>query len=1331
MNLPRYSTLLSLAVCGLSAVTADASAREGLPGIPDTLSLNGEWRFHLALDPKAADEYRWFFEEGYDVSGWETIKVPSNWNLEGFEEPHYVDGTESEGFYVKTFTAPAKTEKDVRALLDFDGVWMSTEAWLNGKRLGQHDSGFTGFAFDVSEQIKWGEENTLSVRVRQQIQPDQWKFDANDDWALAGIYRDVEIEFSPREMVMSRVAVETDLDELYQDALLKTRIFVERWDKKADFFAVSEPFELRAILKDADGKEVKVESKTVTITGAHQGNDFTLVMDVNEPKKWTAETPNLYELTVELVRDGEVWDRWSDRIGFREVSTKGGVLRVNGQAVKLRGVARHDQFPDTGRATTKEQWLQDIKLMKAANINAVRTAHYPHAEGFIRLADEHGLYVIEEIPLGFGGDRFWNPSFNTGMLTRIHETMKRDLNRPSVIVWSFGNEDPFSALHLEGLKVIKGLDDTRPTLMPFRAEKDLPKEVDILAPHYWSAAQYDELAGNSTRPLVTTEYTHAIGPTDFGEFGDRWEAITKHPAGAGGMIWLWADQGLRRNTEGQTVLDPLEDKSKYTRKGAEFVADKRIDENTILDAHGNNGMDGIVDADRVPQRDYWETKAVYAPVQIAADWLPLNEHRGNVSIPVYNGYDFTDLSAVSIEWKLFRNGVVLDSGTENLSGQPHTTQRFLLPTTKIDFEKEGVHYAQFTIKGPDGSVMGKNSVRLGEGKTPLPVPAQVEGGAKIVQDGDSTRLVAGDVEFHFKGGVIEKAKKAGNDIIEDSDIAVWRTATWSERNRLDKIKEAPDWRTFLQRLEPMTLESSTEDVADGVVLRSKVEYKADEENRVVVDYTYHLLDNGQMKLDYAVTPHLTVVDWIPEVGVTLKIVDEPLNAEWLGEGVMDSTPGKSAATIFGQWDVALFSQEARGTKMDAKWVKVYDARGWGMYAEGMEAFRFDGELGKGSELRLLSQVAGSWTKNGPAERPERNIPTTDAPTYTGSVTLTMLDPKEVSEADAAKVATDSPAVLDSEFINPNAPYKSCHASTIAETSDGHLVAAWFGGTKERNPDVTIWVARMVNGQWEKAKEVATGEWKDGKRYPTWNPVLFQPKNGPLQLFYKIGPSPSEWWGMVMTSKDGGKTWSKPRELPEGILGPIKNKPVELADGTWLSPSSTEGNGWHLHFERSTDQGKTWTKTEQVERNGMDSIQPSVLFHQDGSLQSINRTRNGHLSTSWSYDQGKTWTATTFTDLPTPGSGTDAVTLQDGRQLLVYNHSSPPAERPSKGVRYPLDVAISKDGVHWDRVLTLESAPRSAGYAYPAVIQAEDGKVHITYTWDRDRIKHVVLDPAKL
>jgi len=331
---------------------------------------------------------------------------------------------------------------------------------------------------------------------------------------------------------------------------------------------------------------------------------------------------------------------------------------------------------------------------------------------------------------------------------------------------------------------------------------------------------------------------------------------------------------------------------------------------------------------------------------------------------------------------------------------------------------------------------------------------------------------------------------------------------------------------------------------------------------------------------------------------------------------------------------------------------------------------------------------------------------------------------------AAEDLAQQPGVVAVEFVFEKAPFRECHASTIAQTPTG-LVAAWFGGTEEKHPDVGIWLARKVNGRWGPPVEVANGVVSPARRYPTWNPVLFQPESGSLMLFYKVGPSPSTWWGMLKTSEDHGKTWSMPRRLPDGILGPIKNKPVQLADGDILAPSSreTEQDVWRVHFERWRDGGKTWTATPPVnDGRAIQAIQPSILMHKDGRLQAIGRTRNNWLFEVWSEDGGETWGEMRLMTLPNPSSGTDAVTLTDGRHLLVHNHTRRGGDRHY--ARRRLHVAVSDDGVKWHAALLLESEQRGE-FSYPAVIQTSDGLVHITYTWKRQRIKHVVIDPAKL
>jgi predicted neuraminidase len=322
-------------------------------------------------------------------------------------------------------------------------------------------------------------------------------------------------------------------------------------------------------------------------------------------------------------------------------------------------------------------------------------------------------------------------------------------------------------------------------------------------------------------------------------------------------------------------------------------------------------------------------------------------------------------------------------------------------------------------------------------------------------------------------------------------------------------------------------------------------------------------------------------------------------------------------------------------------------------------------------------------------------------------------------AEEAGSTPPQPGVVRQEFLFEKAPFESCHASTLVETKTG-LVAAWFAGVREGDPSVGIWLARQDGERWTPPVEVAQPVQSGEQRFPCWNPVLFQPRSGPLLLFYKVGPSPRNWWGMLMFSTDGGRTWSAPQRLPKGILGPIKDKPIELADGTILCGSSTEDAGWRVHMEWTTDL-RNWQKTEPLNENkDFAAIQPTILQY-GRELQILCRTRDQRIAEAWSSDGGRTWSPLAATVLPNPNSGFDGVSLADGRGLLVYNHTP-------RG-RSPLNVALSTNGKQWQAGCVLESEPGE--YSYPAVIQTADGLVHTTYTWKRQRIKHVVLDPAKL
>lgn len=327
------------------------------------------------------------------------------------------------------------------------------------------------------------------------------------------------------------------------------------------------------------------------------------------------------------------------------------------------------------------------------------------------------------------------------------------------------------------------------------------------------------------------------------------------------------------------------------------------------------------------------------------------------------------------------------------------------------------------------------------------------------------------------------------------------------------------------------------------------------------------------------------------------------------------------------------------------------------------------------------------------------------------VTLLILFVSFPRHSYAAGIKTK---ILTAEFIYETAPFPSCHASTIVETKEG-LLAAWFGGTDESNPDVCIYTSSCIKGKWSAPVMAANGIENEQLRYACWNPVLFKRDNGDIILYYKVGVNPREWWGMYKISRDQGTTWSKALKIPDQLLGPIKNKPCKLKSGTILYPTSIETKqGWNVYMEHSDQDLSHWEKTA-IDNNGLDAIQPTILFHKENKIQILCRSKEKKIAESWSADQGKTWSPLQLTNLPNNNSGIDAVTLKNGMHLLICN--------PIEKGRNKLALFSSEDGKIWDDLLVLEDQPKGE-FSYPAIIQGEDGTIHITYTWNREKIKYV-------
>ena len=382
---------------------------------------------------------------------------------------------------------------------------------------------------------------------------------------------------------------------------------------------------------------------------------------------------------------------------------------------------------------------------------------------------------------------------------------------------------------------------------------------------------------------------------------------------------------------------------------------------------------------------------------------------------------------------------------------------------------------------------------------------------------------------------------------------------------------------------------------------------------------------------------------------------------------------------------------------------------------------------EGSYESIYGTISSRWKKANGRLNWQVSIPANT----TATVCLPDGSQKEIGSGDhhfeCALPQRGQQVVVD-EFLYKQASFPECHSASIVETKNGDLVATYFGGTKERNPDVCIWVSRKPKGKttWTAPQMAADGVFSPDHREACWNPVIYEMPNGELRIYFKIGVNVAGWKGWLVRSKDGGKTWSKREQLPDTIYGPIKNKPI-LNKGRLISPTSDERHGWQLYFEYSDDMGKTWKRTAFVDAdNGVKAIQPSIIILPDGRLKALCRTRSRQIGVTYSSDNGETWSKLSLSDLPNNNSGLDAVSLKEGGYALICN-DWPIEPDKEKGARTPLSILRSDDGEHWTHWITLEDSP-ILQYSYPSIIQSRDGHIHVVYTWRRQRVKHVELIP---
>jgi beta-galactosidase/evolved beta-galactosidase subunit alpha len=924
-----------------SALTYDPS------NSPLVQSLNGVWKFHYAASPAEAPLQ--FEAASFDVSGWDDLPVPSCWQMHGYGRPHYtnvqypwpidppfVPSENPTGSYRRSFTVPASWAGK-QIILRFDGVDSAFHVWVNGKAVGFSKGSRLPAEFDITPCLLDGKANSIAVRVYQWS--DASYMEDQDMWWLSGIFRDVMLIAFDKNGI-SNLQIRTDLDKQYQDATLRIRPTL-----KSDAHV-----EIK--LLDSAGNIVAVKGVTRTANSTAD-----IEMKIANPRKWSAENPNLYLLLTTVKNDsGEVIQVVPQRVGFRSVKIDGPNLLVNGVRVMFKGVNRHEHHPDLGRAVPYETALKDVLLMKSNNINAVRTSHYPPHPRFLDLCDEYGLYVIDECDLethGFMADPknpTKDPTSEAACVDRMDRTVHRDINHPSVILWSLGNEADFGPNLIKMAEHARTLDDR-----PIHYEGDRALEAaDVLSMMYpsvdvlrqigeakeklthWGFAL--EPASYENKPMICCEYAHAMGNGP-GGLKEYWEAFYKYPRLQGGFVWEWLDHGIRTTTP---------DGTEFFAYGGDF-GDQPNDGNFITD--------GLLFPDRTPSPGLTELKKVIEPVKVASFTIT----DGGVKVSILNRYDFLTLDHLNITWKLESDGKWIGGGAvatpkidagkagevlipinhqRSIAGSESVLTLAFLLAADTAWANAGheIAWAQFEL--PVQSDMGLR-----------PMPARPAGQRPVSRwvRSSSSATIAGDnfeVAFDTVRGTIKSWLYEGSPVLLTGPrLNLWRPVTDNDRMDINSGKAEKAWRdAFLHLLQHRT--ESVEVTGDKIIIKSVIAPP----NRFIslhATYAYTILGNGEITLETTGEFRGTWPGAIPRIGLQLTLPGDFSNATWLGRGPGESYADSKQAGKLGLWSLPvdelftnyIYPQE-NGNRTDVRWAALKRENGTGLLASSDERFNF-------------------------------------------------------------------------------------------------------------------------------------------------------------------------------------------------------------------------------------------------------------------------------------------------------------------------------------------------------------------------------------------------------
>jgi len=897
-------------------------------------SLSGNWKFHWSENPdqRPVDFYKIDFED----ADWDEIPVPSNWEIQGYGTPIYVNQPyewtyhpkppkvphvyNPVGLYRTEFSVP-ENWKGREVILHFGAVKSAFYLWVNGKKVGYSQGSKLPAEFNITSFLKKG-INQLAVEVYRWS--DGSYLECQDFWRISGIERDVYLWSAPKTHIYDFFA-KTSLDGNYENGHLSTEVEIRNFEKP-DY----KNYNLSVKLFDSKGRIVNT---TETHFG-NKGEKMTIVLetDIDKPQKWTAETPYLYTLIIELGKGNKTIETLSHKIGFRNVEMTNGQLLVNGVPILIKGVNRHEHDEFTGHTIPHELMKKDIELMKQFNINAVRTSHYPDDPYWYQLCDEYGIYLVDEANIeshgmGYHPDRTLGnkPQWENAHLDRAERMLERDKNHASVIIWSMGNEAGDGV----NFDTISAWLHHRDPSRPVHYERALKRPtVDIYSPMY-PGIEYIEYYAKTEpyRPLIMCEYAHSMGNST-GNLQDYWDVIEKYPSLQGGFIWDWVDQGLAKYDENGV---------KYWAYGGDYGPD-------TIPSDGNFLINGIINADRTIHPAMHEVKKVYQNIKIYPEDI------GQLRFNLVNRFDFTNLEKYELKWVLLGNAKVSESGTlGNIDLLPHDTTTIQLPLINYGFAPGVEYFVNFSLVTTKDESFKPTGFEIAKEQFPIKFlgyvdtrPLRKPEDVKYNFEGRGLIVNAGIMEAVFDtfSGNLISLKVDGSEMLKEAAQAgFWRAPTDNDfGNRMEQRQAM--WRNAGKNTKLVNLSTFMEN--DRFFVRSKF-YLADVRSDLTIEYSFQ--GSGEMGVEMHFEPGIKGLPNLPRFGMGFVLTDAD-QLEYYGRGPHENYCDRNTSAFVGKYEGDVSGQyfayarpQENGYKTDTRWM-VLNNGGSGLFFSSEKTFSF-------------------------------------------------------------------------------------------------------------------------------------------------------------------------------------------------------------------------------------------------------------------------------------------------------------------------------------------------------------------------------------------------------